>query len=113
MLQRLPPVPNQYYAQTGTLRGTRHGPWVVNSKGEYELKYLHNIDDWREWAIHFTMEHIARTTNHVLEEADQIRVIEDAGALAEKAWAGVIPLIDEDADMDADREAPRSKISRG
>jgi hypothetical protein len=112
MLQHLPPKPNAQLLVSGVSRGSRIGPWIVNSVGDFELKYLHNVEDYREWAIHFTIHHIARTVNHALVDTDQIRAIEDALDLADKAWAEVIPLYDDDADMDADREELRGRISR-
>ena len=113
MRNRIPPSPGADYIATGIVRGARLGPWLVNSKGDFELKYLHNVEDYREWAIQYTAFHTMRTVSPVLEDVDQVRMVEGAQALADKAWSEVIPLYDDDADMDADREGQRHKISRG
>lgn len=112
MRQLVPPKPSAQILVSGIARGSRVGPWVVNSKGDFELKYLHNVEDYREWAIHFTAWHAMRTVSPIMRDSDQLQMPEDARELADKAWAEVIPLYDDDADMDADREQQKNTISR-
>lgn len=114
MQDAIPPMPQRRGNAQGVVKGQYAGPWRVNSVGDYELVRLQNIDRYCNlWAPHYAVSIIAALPMLVMEQADQVALLTDAGEAASKAWAGITPLIDADDDLDADEEQPRFEILRG
>lgn len=110
MLEAFPPS-SRNYAPGGTHRGDSADLWVMNDAGDWELKKLSNVWSYRKFAIHHCMAKIA-TTSRVMEGADQIELLQDHQALADKAFATVKPMVDHDQDMDPDVELNPYRIYR-
>lgn len=113
MQQKFSPVGAKAQSITGTRTGDMANMWVLNGRGDYELKRLQNVVAYREWALHRTIARIARTVNRVLGEDMQLQMIEEHEKMAEAAFAEIFPLVDFDADLDADVEVPRFRFLRG
>lgn len=111
--QRIPPQPGSLRA-SGTRRLDTAGPWRVNSVGDYECVRLQNLIDYREWALHRTLELIYRSPKlKLLGDETQLSLINEEAEMASAAWAAVLPLVDADLDLDADREVKRFRLGRG
>lgn len=87
--------------------------WRVNSVGDFEVRRLHNVWGYRNWAIWYAIAMIMRQNRPILKEADQLFMIEDADTRAEAAFAEAQVLIDAGEDLDADVEVHRYTIERG
>jgi hypothetical protein len=116
MRQKIPPTPQRILGRSATLgtsRGDLSSIWRVNSVGDYEMVRLQNLDDYREWALHHVNALIYASPNRILPEEEQAALRDQEKQAAAEAFAEVIPLVDWDADLDADEELPRFRISRG
>lgn len=116
MRQRVPPMPGRDLERNiGTRRNDLANVWRVNSVGDYELVRLQNVDDYaRGWARWKAIEYILNSATRLLpDEETQLRYIADAREQAQQGWARIVPLVDEDHDLDADAEVRRFKIRRG
>ena len=76
--------------------------WHINGEGDWELKGLENIIDWRTWAVNYSLwliwDRKARSGDDGLVERAN-RYLEDS----ERAWLRVPYLVDSDRDEVADR----------
>jgi len=78
--------------------------WHLNGEGDWEIKGLENVIDWRTWAVEYSLWLIwdrkgrsGQTEDGVVERAD--RYLEDS----KDSWQRVPYMVDSDRDEVADR----------